>query len=66
LNNFTTTVDTTTLRFAKPWLLIDWIFNATEVGKKYNEAVKYVNDKIINEILKKKGMREKYTHDRTE
>ena len=57
LNNFTTIVDTTTLRVLKPWLLIDWIFNASELGKKYNKAVKCEHDKMINEIVKKKGMR---------
>ena len=35
MNNITTMVDTTSERVMKPWLLIDWIFNATELGKKY-------------------------------
>jgi hypothetical protein len=34
LNNITTTVDTTAVRIMKPWLLIDWIGKATELGKK--------------------------------
>jgi cytochrome P450 len=58
LNNITTVVDTTTVRITKPWLLIDWIFNATELGKKYNKAVKCEHDKIINEVGKIKRMRE--------
>jgi len=58
LNNITTVVDTTSVRIMKPWLLIDWIFSATEVGKKYYKAVKSEHNKIINEIGKIKGMRE--------
>jgi len=58
LNNFTTNSDTALLRFAKLWLLIDWIFSVTEVGKKYNEAVKCLHGKMVNEIVKKKRMRE--------
>jgi cytochrome P450 len=63
LNNLTTIIDTAVLRYGKPWFLIDWIFNATELGKKYNEAVKCEHDKIIKEIVKKKRMREN-THTR--
>jgi hypothetical protein len=48
LNNITTIVDTTALRIMKPWLLNDWIFNASEVGKKYYKAVTCEHDKIIN------------------
>jgi len=53
LINLTTIIDTAVLRYGKPWFLIDWIFNATELGKKYNEAVKCEHDKIIKEIVKK-------------
>ena len=59
LNNFKTIVDTAVLRYIKPWFLIDWIFNASEVGKKYNEAVKCELGKIMKELEKKKRMREK-------
>jgi len=58
MNNFKTFLETAVLRFLKPWLLIDWIFNATEVGKKYNEAIKCEHGKIINEIDRKKRMTE--------
>ena len=63
LNNITTVVDTTAVRFLKPWLLIDWIFNASELGKKYYKAFKCEQDKIINEIDRKMRMRE--TADKT-
>ena len=56
MNNLRTILDTAVWRYMKPWLLIDWIFNATELGKNYNEAVKYEHDKVINEIVKKKRM----------
>jgi len=58
LKNSKTIVDTTTLRIMKPWFLIDWLFNATEVGKKYNEAVKCEHGKLLDEIAKKKRMRQ--------
>jgi cytochrome P450 len=58
LNNIKTIIDTTTLRIMKPWLLIDWIFKANVVGNKYEMAVKYVHDVIINEIAKLKTLRE--------
>ena len=58
LKNCETIVNTPTLRIIKPWLLIDWIFNATELGKTYNSAVKCEHGKLINEIEKKKRMRE--------
>jgi len=58
LNNFTTISDMALLRPAKTWLLIDWIFNATEVGKKFIAAVKCEHGKMVNEIVKKKTMRE--------
>jgi hypothetical protein len=47
LNNITTTVDTTAVRITKPWLLIDRIFNASELGKKIYNAVICENDKIM-------------------
>ena len=56
LNNIRTTVDTTAVRITKPWLLIDWIFNASELGKKYYKAVKYEHDKRINEVGRIKRM----------
>jgi cytochrome P450 len=58
LNNLTTIVDTTLVRIMKPWLLIDWIFNESELGHKYNKAVKCERDKIINEIGRMKKMRQ--------
>ena len=58
LNNITTIVDKTTVRMTKLWLLIDWIFNATELGKKYNEAVKCEHGKLINGIDRMRRMRE--------
>jgi cytochrome P450 len=36
----------------KPWFYIDWIFNASELGKKYNKAVKTCNELIITETEK--------------
>jgi hypothetical protein len=58
LNNMTTVVDTTTLRMVKPWFLIEWIFNATEMCKKYYKAVKCERDKIINAVRRARRMRE--------
>jgi hypothetical protein len=58
LNNITTILDTAAMRFLKPWLFIEWIFRATELGKKYYKAVQSVHGKIITEIGEKKGMRE--------
>ena len=58
LNNIATITDTTTLRIMKPWLLIDWIFNASELGRKYVKAVKCERDKIVNEVERMKKMRE--------
>jgi cytochrome P450 len=57
LNNFITIVDTIFFRIAKPWLLIDWIFNATELGKKYYKAVISVRDRISTEVDRIKRMR---------
>jgi cytochrome P450 len=58
IENHEIILDTTTSKIVKPWLLIDWIFNATELGKKYNKAFKTEHGKIINEIEKRKRMRE--------
>ena len=58
LNNFGTVVDMITMRCLKPWLFIDWIFNATELGKKFNKAIQCEHGKMINEIAKKKRIRE--------
>ena len=63
LNNITSAFDTISLTIIKPWLLIDWIFNASELGKKYDKAFKCEQDKIINEIDRKMRMRE--TADKT-
>ena len=62
-NIITNIVDTTAMKFLKPWLFIDWIFNATELGKKYNKAIQCEHDKIINEMAKKRRTRET-THTR--
>jgi cytochrome P450 len=62
LNNLATIIDTTLVRIMKPWLLIDWIFNASELGQKFNKAVKCERDKINNEIGRKKmGQTQKQT-----
>ena len=58
LNNFTSVINTIALRFMKPWLFIDWIFNASELGKIHNKVIEYERGKMINEMAKKKGMRE--------
>jgi cytochrome P450 family 4 len=58
MNNIKTIVDMTAVRITKPWFYIDWIFNATELGKKYYKAVKCEYDKVNNEVEKKKNMRE--------
>jgi cytochrome P450 len=58
LNNMKTIIDTTAVRIMKPWLLIDWILKATELGKKYYKAVNCEHDKINNEIERMKRMRE--------
>ena len=63
MNNIKTILDTLALRFLKPWLFIDCIFNATELGKKYNKASQCEHGKIINEIAKKRRTRET-THTR--
>jgi hypothetical protein len=38
-------------------LAFDWIFKATELGKKYYKAVKCEHDRIINEVVRIKRMR---------
>jgi cytochrome P450 family 4 len=58
LNHVTTIVHTISVRIMKPWLLIDWIFNASELGKKFYHAVKCTHDKINNELGKIKRMKE--------
>ena len=58
LNSIETVVHTTVVRLTKPWLLIDWILSATELGKKYDKAVKCVHDKIIHGVEEIKRMRE--------
>jgi cytochrome P450 len=58
LNSITTIIDTTAMRSVKPWLYIDWIFKATELGKKYYKAVKHCHDLIIYEIEEDKRNRE--------
>jgi cytochrome P450 len=58
LNNFTTIFDTIASRITKPWLLIDCIFNANELGKKHYKAVKCEHNKIINVVGRIKKMRE--------
>ena len=52
LNSITTIIDTTAIRAMKPWFYIDWIFNASELGKKYNKAVKHCHELIITETEK--------------
>jgi len=58
LNSITNIIDTTAIRAMKPWFYIDWIFNASELGKKYYKAVKHCHELIINEIERDKRMRE--------
>ena len=57
LNNITNIIDTTIIRGLKPWFYIDWIFNASELGKKYYKSVKHCHELIINEIEKYMRMR---------
>ena len=58
LNNITTIMETTLARAFKPWLLIEWIFKASELGKKYYTAIKCEHGRIINETERIKWMRE--------
>jgi cytochrome P450 family 4 len=58
LNSNTTIADMISLRIRKPRFLIDWIFNATELGKKHDKFVKCGHDKIINVVGRIKKMRE--------
>jgi hypothetical protein len=58
LNNITTILDTSAMKFLKPWIFIEWIFRSTELGKKYYKAVKCVHGKITSAIEKKKRTRE--------
>jgi hypothetical protein len=55
LNNFTFVITTIALRYLKPWLFFDWIFNASELGKKYNKAIQCEHGKIMIEMAKKRG-----------
>jgi cytochrome P450 len=45
-------------RLIKPWLLNDWIFKATELGKKYYKAMQCEQGKIKDEIRRINNMRE--------
>jgi cytochrome P450 len=58
LNSFTKIIDIPAVRITKPWLYVEWIFNATKLGKVYYNAVKHFHDKINNELGRKKRMRE--------
>jgi hypothetical protein len=58
LNNFATIIDTAAVRVSKPWLLIDLIYNMSELGKKCYKAIKCEQGKIINGIERIKRMRE--------
>ena len=58
LNSITHIIDTTAIRAMKPSFYVDWIFNASELGKKCNEAVKHCHEVIINEIERDKKLRE--------
>jgi cytochrome P450 len=58
LNNFTTVLEATNMRVKKPWFLIDWIFDATELGKKYCKAVECEHGKFNNIVERRKTMRE--------
>jgi cytochrome P450 len=58
LNNFKTLIDITAMRFIKPWLCIEWIFKATELGKKYFKAMNCVHGKMNDAIKRIKNMRE--------
>jgi hypothetical protein len=53
LKNITTIIDITAMRFLKPWLYIDWIIKATDLGNKYYKAVQFEHGKINNEKLNK-------------
>jgi cytochrome P450 len=50
LNSIITIIDTIAMRSVKPWLHIDWIYKATEQGKKFYSAVKNCHDFITDEI----------------
>ena len=41
LNNFTIITDMTAVRLFKPWLLMKWIFKASELGEKYYKAARF-------------------------
>jgi len=56
-NSITTIIDTTAMRAVKPWLHLEWVFKATELGKKYYKSVKHCHLLIIDELEKDKKMR---------
>ena len=58
LECITTIIDISAMRFMKPWFYIDCIFNASKLRKLFYNALKHWHDKLINEIERKKGMRE--------
>jgi hypothetical protein len=58
LNNITNIIDMIAIRVAKPWFYIDWIFNASELGKKFYKAVQFIHESINEDILKNRRMRE--------
>ena len=59
LQSITTIIDISAIRALKPWLYIEWIFNASKLRKIYYNALKHCHDKIIYEIERKKGERMK-------
>jgi cytochrome P450 len=50
LNSIKTVTDSMGVRISKPWLQIDWIYKATEQGKKFNRAVKHCRDFLIDKL----------------
>jgi cytochrome P450 len=58
LNSITYIIDTSIIRGMKPWFYFDWIFKASELGKKFFKSVKHCHELIINEIERDKRMRQ--------
>jgi cytochrome P450 len=58
LNSITSMIDIPSTRLMKPWLYIEWMFKASELGKKYYKDVNHCFELIINEIQRDKKMRE--------
>jgi cytochrome P450 len=58
LNSITTMIDTPSTRLLKPWLCIEWIFKASELGKKYYKDVNHCFELILNEIERDKKIRQ--------